>query len=631
MAHRKLMAAGVIAVCLIATGSYFWLSRHSNEPTLDGVLAEAGTSSTPSALEDSPFAEPSDPRIAAPKLATTAPAKRKKAPSSSGFARRRAVYEAASRADEQHVQALIDEARDIADPTDRIVALEILLLRLLDQNPQAAVATAIESEREDIPHLLATLAAESPDQVWAALAHVGDPLARMQYRNAVAAAWAVDDPERAFASVADLPDDWARGQLMRQLTWSIARAQPELAVELVNTRPQNERLSLFEALADQWARQDPAAAAQWIEGLGIDAQGRLAYRISAAYVAQQREEALAWALRISRSPGRNLWSYMIGEIAASDPNDALTRALAVDNPQQRRQALSQALTAIAARDPHLAISYIDKLPAGDVRHRAVAEVASQIALTQPNTAIQWLHDIEEPRVRAFAASAIANQLAQGSPERTAQLVDRVPVDARAIWLQEIAAVYARTDIQQGIQWVNRYADDVPGLRDHFLQNVATYAPDAAFDLADRYVDDARRDQSLVSLLRTVAQQAPETAARELSRVSDDGARAQAAGEIASSWARFDRSGSRKWALALESGVVRDTALSQLISYGGKSVDDSLELIERIQSPDKRMDAVFNAAMRLAYSDPNAMKTLLRRHPLDPPRQQQIDQVMSRLR
>jgi hypothetical protein len=610
-------------------GTCFWLSRQSDEPTIEMLVAQVGLTETETspASKHSSLARPAEVGPASAEVASRDTAQRNKPVSA--FARRRAIYDAASRTDERHLQALIGEARALTDPIDRIVTLDILLLRLLEEDPQAAVAIALESDRADAPHLLATLASQSPEQVWAALMHVGDPLARLQYQNAVASAWAIDDPERAFASIADLPEHWTRDQLMRQVTWSIARTEPQLAIELASTRPAHEKHELLEALADQWSRQDPAAAAQWIEGLGIDLQGRLAYRVAGAFVAQQREEALAWALRISRSPGKNLWSYMIGQIATTDPHDALTRALAVKNPHQRRQSLSQALTAIAARDASLAMSYIDKLPAGENRERAVAQVASQIALSQPSTAVEWLRDIAEPQTRMVAASAMASRLAYSNLESAAQLVDRVPDDVKAIWVQQVADAYAQADIERGIQWIDKHSDIVPTLREQFVQSVAMHAPDIAFDVADRY-EDGLSDQFLVQLIGTVARQSPETAARELTRLSHDGARAQAAGAVASLWAQYDRNGSRKWVLSLESGVVRDTALSQFIPSAG-SLEDSLDLIDRVQSSDLRMNAILHTATRLANTDPEGMNTLLRRHPLDPQRQQQLDTLISRSR
>jgi hypothetical protein len=622
MTHRTLAAASVIAVAV--AGTWFWFSRQSNEPTLATVLSQAGVADVSSAPKDAPVASLAEIASTVPTEVATATIQR--SIPASAFARRQAIYAAASQANERRVRTLIDEARALPDPIDRIVALEILLLRQLDLDPQAAVASALESELGDTYHLLATLASASPEQVWAAVLNVGDPLARMQYQGAVAGTWGIKDPERAFASIANLPADWTRDQLMRQMAWSITRKDPQLALELVRTRPEHERITLLDAVTDQWSRQDPAAAAQWIEGLGIDMQGRLAHRVAGAFVAQQPEEALAWALRISRSPGKNLWSYMIGEIAATDPHDALRRALAAENPQQRSQALSRALTAIAARDPALAMSYIDKLPAGGVRGQTIAHVAGQIALTRPNTALEWLREIDGPETRMFAASEIVRQLAHSNLESAAQLVDAVPNDVKAIWVQQIAQVYAQSDVQRGIQWIDKHKDDAPMLLEQFVQNVAMYAPDAAFELADRYAGDATRDQLLVGLIGTVANQTPEIAARELTRLSSDNARAQAAGTVASSWAQFDRGAARKWVLSLDSGLVRDTALSQFIPSAG-SLDDNLDLVERIQSPQLQMNTVFQTAMRLARTDPEGMHTLLRRHPLDPQRQQQLEQMV----
>jgi hypothetical protein len=54
------------------------------------------------------------------------------------------------------------------------------------------------------------------------------------------------------------------------------------------------------------------------------------------------------------------------------------------------------------------------------------------------------------------------------------------------------------------------------------------------------------------------------------------------------------------------------------------VDDAIALADQIQSPEQRMQAVLNSAVSLRQSDPEGVRTLLRRRPLDPRSQQFYD-------
>lgn len=426
-----------------------------------------------------------------------------------------------------------------------------LLLKLAERDVAAAVSAAIEGERADAYALIATLATADPETVWRAVAQMGDPLARTEYQGAVASVWLAHDPARAFATVVSLPAGWSREQLLRQSAWALARRDPQQAIELVRTLPNSERRELYSAVVQQWSRHDPAAAAEWIEAQDVQMQGALAFQIANAYVAQQPEEALAWAPRISRSPGRNLWSHMTGQIAMYDPQDALRRAQAAENPAQRAQALGRAIASIAARDPQLATAYLDKLPPGNVRSNAVAEVARQVAQSRPHSAVDWLRDLPDAGMLMAAVNAVASQLAQTDVNAAAQMIDRVPKELRAAWVEDVALAYAQVDIERGLEWLRRWGDEAPHVANNFVHNIAIRDLDAGVKVIERLAEDAERDQMLTNVMGTVAMRSPKTALEHLPDIDDDRMRMQATAVVAGAWGQTDPTGARKWATSLQ--------------------------------------------------------------------------------
>lgn len=544
-------------------------------------------------------------------------------PAASSFSQRNALYARTANASDAELEEMIDEARAIVGQVERVPTLEILLLKLAERDVGAAVRAAVDGERTDAYALIATLATSDPEAVWRAVALTGDPLARMEHQGAVASVWLAHDPARAFATIASLPTGWPREQLLRQSAWALARRDPQQAIELVKTLPNGERRELYSAVAQQWGRHDPATAAEWIETQDLQMQGALAYQIANSYVAQQPEEALAWALRISRSPGRNLWSHMIGQIAVHDPQDALRRAQAAENPAQRAQALGRAIASIAARDPALATAYLDKLPPGNVRSSAVAEVAMQVAQLRPHGAVDWLRDLPDAGLRMAAVNAVASTLAQSDVSAAAQMIDRVPRELRDSWVEHVALAYAQTDAERGVEWLNRWSDEAPHVAYNFVHNVAMRDLDAGLQVIDQLAEGVERDQMLTNVMGMVAMRSPETALEHLQNIDDDRMRMQATATVAGAWGQQDPTGARKWATSLTAGTTRDAALSQLIPHM-PSLDERISLLEQIQSPDRRVTAVFEAAARMARSDPDGMRALLRRFPLDPQRQQQLD-------
>jgi hypothetical protein len=58
-----------------------------------------------------------------------------------------------------------------------------------------------------------------------------------------------------------------------------------------------------------------------------------------------------------------------------------------------------------------------------------------------------------------------------------------------------------------------------------------------------------------------------------------------------------------------------------------SAEETLALIREIQSPPLRQNAVLNAAYHLGRTNPEAVRTLMRRYPLDPQQQQQLETML----
>jgi hypothetical protein len=161
----------------------------------------------------------------------------------------------------------------------------------------------------------------------------------------------------------------------------------------------------------------------------------------------------------------------------------------------------------------------------------------------------------------------------------------------------------------------------------FARTVAARSPELAVQLVDGVVDDQERDRLLRGLLPPLAEHSPALAARWAERVTDEEQRARSIGEVASVWAQYDLTAARKWILSLDDGPPKDSALSILIQRGEGSLDHLTPIINQIQTPERRSQAVLMAAMRLSRNDMESARTLLRRYPLDPQRQRQFDDYL----
>ena len=300
----------------------------------------------------------------------------------------------------------------------------------------------------------------APDEAWDYAAQLTDPAARLAFQDGVIEVWGTEQPSAAFARIVELPTDWQRTFLLRRVTAELALRDPRLAVEMVKGLPTQESEQLQNLVAAAWSRTDPTGAAQWIQAQGQASLSRLAYQIAAPYVTQKPDEALAWALRVSRSPGKNLWSHMVGIIAEQNPEGALQLALSAESPAQRTQALSAVIGAIAARDPALAMSQLEKLPPGQMRTQALTQIGMRVAEGSPERSLEWLKGIEDPQARRQVAQQVVGRIAQRDDAAATRLLDRVPDDLRGAWIRGIGNAYVNAgDFEQGAQWAKRFQDD----------------------------------------------------------------------------------------------------------------------------------------------------------------------------
>lgn len=546
--------------------------------------------------------------------------------SPSDFSHRQALYAKASQADRAQLDTMIADAKALANANERRSTLDILLLRYAEIDADGALRYATDTDRDTATHLIATLAAVIPDQAWEYAAHTADSAERLAYLNSVITVWAADEPERVFTKVTELPAQWQRSELLQQAIGEIATRNPRLAMDLVGRLEPSASASLLDLVASVWSRNDPSAAARWVESNPRAKQGRLAYRVADAYVAQKPDEALAWALRLATTPQRFLWSSMLGRMATYDPDEALRLAQAAENPAQRAQAMGNVLAAIAQTNPSLAMAQLMKIPSGNMRSNIIYQIADNVVATTPGSALDWLNSIDDARTRIEAANSLGNSLARRDVEAAAQLVDRIPKEARSAWISSVAMAYADSDVEKGRQWIKRYASEAGAATYQFARMVAARNPDAAIQMIEGISDDKERDRLLSGMLPALAENSPETAARWAERMSDENNRANAIQQVTSVWAQYDLQAARKWVQSLD-GSARDQGLTALVERSGAPLDEMLPIINQIQVPERRMHAVLMTAMRLAQNDPESARTLLRRYPLDPQRQRQFDDFM----
>lgn len=552
----------------------------------------------------------------------------------SHFSRAQSLIELAGRADVETLGELVAEANVLPHSAARRQALDVLLVRLFELDPinapkrvldetLAQMSSPLRSER--LASIASAWARIAPQDAWRHGARIADSAGRAAYELAVVTGWGLSDPEGAFAGVVSMPAGSRKDQLLRQVAGDLVRVDPSRAVEVVSTASRADRRAMLMNIVTEWSQHDARAAAQWLEANPGKVNRVVAFQIASQYGAQNATEAVAWAQRFDRGGYRSLVGTALSGYADENPQEALRLAMSLDAGAPRGQAIAAVLGAIARRDPAYAMANLDRVPGGQYRAEAVMNIAMQVVRSDPRAAVDWVKSVDDEEARQNGLMSLGQALANSDPETAANLTDDIPGPYRVSWIAAVASAYAQQDPEAAVRWARTYQNDpgYPQVIAQLASRLAMSDPQAAFELAASSPDARQRDQAIASMLSRVAFRSPETAVRWIDRMSDERLRVQAIGNVAAQWAHTDAAAARKWVTSLEHGAARDQGLSMFVSSSSLPLEDASTLLGQIQSQDRRMDAVMSTARRLAKHDLEAARTLIRRHPLDPRRQEQL--------
>ena len=224
--------------------------------------------------------------------------------------------------------------------------------------------------------------------------------------------------------------EWQRRELLQSVVTAIADRDPRLAIRLAESQGTVVSGSLTELIATQWSRHNRAKRRA---GSKACRAGTGALRLSRG--GRLRRAEAERSARVGTAAGRlaaaPLWSSMLGEMAKYDPDQALQIAQAAESPAQRAQAMGKVLAAIAQTNPSLAMTHLLKLPTGGMRSEILGEVARSVATLTPTAArLAQRHRRRSGAARSGAVARLGTVAA--NVEAAAQLVDRVPKDARKL-------------------------------------------------------------------------------------------------------------------------------------------------------------------------------------------------------
>ena len=247
-----------------------------------------------------------------------------------------------------------------------------------------------------------------------------------RYLPGVVAGWANYHLADASQFVAELPEGRERNWSVEVLTSNYLQLGGGEAVDWAADLREGRFKELVQtSVARQWARQEPAASAEWVEALAeFDQVGDAVRIVSSEWARSDPQTAIEWAAQLSDAEVRTEGIVaVIDRWAADDPNAAGEWL----NEKPLDASLDPAIDAfsrrIARMDPESALSWAESIVDSEVRAKSLIEVGQNWYRDDPEGAARW---IENSGLPSELRDSMANPPPRRRDDRRSRFFSRGP-------------------------------------------------------------------------------------------------------------------------------------------------------------------------------------------------------------
>jgi hypothetical protein len=421
---------------------------------------------------------------------------------------------------------------------------------------------------------------------------------------AVLAEWTAADPMSATAWVKALPGGPGRDGVISSFIPNLARRDPQGAFQIMMKENEAHWDHLGEVMA-RWAQKDLAAAAVAAESVP---SGMMAPRGAAAvaenWAKTDPAKALEWSLRFGNPDiRRQAVGAALAEWAKSDPEAALKRVAEFPSDLDRNSALAILVSAMVEKDPDRAAAVAEQLPMGSDRQRAMHDLAFAFAGKDPRRAAVFAEQIN-PDWNTDEIVSVLITLSSKDPKVASELalkLDRKSGSRRPV-LGIAFADWMGREPTAALDWLTR--NELPQMSGSGVGSaVAQWAKEHVED-ARALAETSRVPAVLNGALHGILEKDPATAARLAMARGADEVDAHVWRLIGQSKANQDAAEAAEWLKQLPANRAQEEATSGVIqSWVSKDTAAAATWIDRLQLGDLRDRATNVFAHQISRQDP----------------------------
>ncbi|MCY3837187.1 MAG: hypothetical protein OXH09_00775 [Gammaproteobacteria bacterium] len=401
-------------------------------------------------------------RAAAQAASDPANAWRKALEMDTGEPRTQTLWAVAWRWFDQNPSAALSAVNSVGDTSQRDSWQTRLLDRWIGTDREAALQWAVSqpssAKRTSLIAKVAADAAKDSPAEMLVLAGTLDTKARREVARRVLAIWAKSEPRAALAALEEMDDrrfkqttghslvhEWAQSDPMAVFEWArtrpasesrtqalstalrnVAQSDPAQALALAEDLDKGARSNAIDSVLRQWGRDDPRAAAAWLDASPRESPGAVA-AIIGEYAQLDAEEAVDWLLSQPADAQRLGVSAIVWPLSEESPEVALELIERLDDPTTAMIAGPQLMSRWVVDDPRAAVRAIARIGA-DARPTLYTSAFSTWSRHDPESANAFIGQTPASGRDAAIQGVMQHALSDGDVESAEDLFDRIVDD-----------------------------------------------------------------------------------------------------------------------------------------------------------------------------------------------------------
>jgi len=276
---------------------------------------------------------------------------------------------------------------------------------------------------------------------------------------AVLDSFADKDPEGAIRCVTQLPAGDERNEAMKALVGSLAQSDPAKAIALLSQLPPQDIDRQSQAIGGAWARFDPKAALAWAnQQTDPELKASILNGVIPSMARTDPQGALGLAMTLPDNERNSVIGNIGHAYSIQDPQGALAWCNAQSDPQLKAQFAESIVCNLYDSDPQGAVSLALSLPEGGYKQRAIIQLGAQMSLKDPEEALAMLQSLPVGQTKDSFSVAAVNNLAKIDIQAAMNVASGIGnTEQRNEAQQNVAMTWLPRDRAAATQWITSSA------------------------------------------------------------------------------------------------------------------------------------------------------------------------------